>query len=115
VERQFEPELARIEAANAALERAVLAEDWSGAADSDAALNDALHALNRVIELAAGTASDGSLQAVSTRLGRVLEIHDRLIGVLVAARDVAGKDLTGSRLGRKAAFHYLDTAASSGR
>jgi len=112
---QLEARLGEIETANAALERAVLAEDWDGAAISDAALNDALHVMNELLEDRAGVASDGALEAIVMRLGHVLAIHDRMIGVITAARDVAGKDLDKSRLGRVAAFHYLDTAGLTGR
>ncbi len=103
----LEAAVSNAEAALGAVERAVAAADWAGAAAADAALRGALE------PVAAGAMRLGPLDAegVRPRLRRVLERHARLASELEQAREDVAATLAAARKAHRGARNYLETAA----
>jgi hypothetical protein len=116
-----------IEAACAAAAAALDADELEIAGLCDLDLKAKLSQLALLIdELAAAVAApafvadaavragvEGSIATVTARLSGVLERHDALARRLRDERDRAAEERGGVQTGRRAATHYLDTAASS--
>jgi len=104
-----------IEAAFAAIETALGASDLEAAGLGDLKLNTRLALLAALLDeyREPPAPAAGTLEAVAARLARVLERHGELTRHLAGDRDRTADELGGLRSGRRAATHYLDTAASS--
>jgi hypothetical protein len=102
-----------IEAAFAAIEAGLGAGDLEAVGVGDRELNAKLALLAALLDEHREPAAAGSLETVAARLARVLERHGELTRHLIGDRDRAADELGGLRSSRRAATHYLDTAASS--
>ena len=104
-----------IEAAFAALEAALGADDLEAAGLGDRELHARLALLAALLVEDGEPAAAGTLEGVAARLSRVLERHGELTRHLAGERNRAADELGGVRSGRRAAAHYFDPAASSTR
>ena len=102
-----------IEAAFAAIEAALGADDLEAVGHGDRELNTRLALLAALLDEYREPAAADTLKGVAARLSRVLERHGELTRRLTGERDRTTDELGGLRSGRRAATHYLDTAASS--
>jgi hypothetical protein len=117
-----------IEAACAATAAALDTDDLEAAGIADLDLKAKLTGLALLIDdLAAAVAApafvadaavraavESSVATVTTRLSGVLERHDALAQRLRDERDRVAGERGGLKTGRRAATHYLDTAAGTG-
>jgi len=102
-----------IEAAFVAIEAALGADDLEAVGLGDRELKARLALLAALLDEYREPTAAGTLEAVAARLSRVLERHGELTRHLNGERDRAADEIGGLRSGRRAATHYLDTAASS--
>jgi len=104
-----------IEGAFAAIEAALGANDLEAVGLGDRELKTRLALLAALLDEYREPAAAGTLEAIAARLSRVLERHGELTRQLAGDRDRTADELGGLRSGRRAATHYLDTAANSTR
>ena len=104
-----------IEAAFAAIDAALGADDLEAVGLGDLNLNARLALLAALLDEYREPAAAGSLEALAARLSRVLERHGELTRRLVGDRERTADELRGLRSGRRAATHYLETAGAAAR
>jgi hypothetical protein len=104
-----------IEAAYAAIDAALGADDLEAVKLGDRELNAGLTLLAALLDDHGERTAAGALEAVAARMARVLERHGDLAQHLAAERDRTADELRGLRSGRRAATHYLDTAEAAAR
>jgi hypothetical protein len=110
---RIEQALGEIEAASAGIEAAWLAGDWQATGLGNEYLEAKLERFATLLAAADGPIDSGSIALATARLAGVLEQHVRLWRQLASARDAAGDELRGLRLGRRATDHYSDTASGT--
>jgi hypothetical protein len=102
-----------IEAAFASLEAALRADNLEAVGLGDRELNARLALLAALLDEYREPAAAGTLEAVAARLSRVLDRHGELTRQVPDDRERTAAELGELRSGRRAATHYLETAASS--